>query len=257
MCVFSIFILIYVLSWCKCDALSSVLSEALLWLPTVSKLKLLKNICFSLLGKQKYLCASRNDCTIDKLRRKNCPSCRLRRCFEAGMTLGGNSYLLYSYALYSGYRDSSPQNYSFNYPHVVPNRYDFHSSVQQPILHFVKIFGNSSGLFLHFTIVNCDHNWKIPYLIVKCYPIFYMCDFYVSGTGQNLSHFSSPPVGRELLWIIQLWTESVQFVSESFSLICKTHSHLDQSWKRTDSKEQFVHKMTWNDLSRQEWFTFQ
>ncbi|XP_043913042.1 androgen receptor [Protopterus annectens] len=39
-------------------------------------------------GKQKYLCASRNDCTIDKIRRKNCPSCRLRKCFEAGMTLG-------------------------------------------------------------------------------------------------------------------------------------------------------------------------
>ncbi|XP_033919807.1 androgen receptor isoform X2 [Melopsittacus undulatus] len=39
-------------------------------------------------GKQKYLCASRNDCTIDKLRRKNCPSCRLRKCYEAGMTLG-------------------------------------------------------------------------------------------------------------------------------------------------------------------------
>ncbi|XP_051790463.1 LOW QUALITY PROTEIN: androgen receptor [Erpetoichthys calabaricus] len=39
-------------------------------------------------GKQKYLCASRNDCTIDKLRRKNCPSCRLRKCFDAGMTLG-------------------------------------------------------------------------------------------------------------------------------------------------------------------------
>ncbi len=42
-----------------------------------------------LLGKQKYLCASRNDCTIDKFRRKNCPSCRLRKCYEAGMTLGG------------------------------------------------------------------------------------------------------------------------------------------------------------------------
>uniref|UniRef100_A0A2K6H0U3 Androgen receptor n=1 Tax=Propithecus coquereli TaxID=379532 RepID=A0A2K6H0U3_PROCO len=33
-------------------------------------------------GKQKYLCASRNDCTIDKFRRKNCPSCRLRKCYE-------------------------------------------------------------------------------------------------------------------------------------------------------------------------------
>nr|QIB22764.1 androgen receptor [Acipenser ruthenus] len=39
-------------------------------------------------GRQKYLCASRNDCTIDKLRRKNCPSCRLQKCFEVGMTLG-------------------------------------------------------------------------------------------------------------------------------------------------------------------------
>ncbi|KAJ8351328.1 hypothetical protein SKAU_G00228040 [Synaphobranchus kaupii] len=39
-------------------------------------------------GKQRYLCASINDCTIDKLRRKNCPSCRLKRCFAAGMTLG-------------------------------------------------------------------------------------------------------------------------------------------------------------------------
>ncbi|KAH0630882.1 hypothetical protein JD844_004203 [Phrynosoma platyrhinos] len=39
-------------------------------------------------SKQKYLCASRNDCTIDKFRRKNCPSCRLRKCYEAGMTLG-------------------------------------------------------------------------------------------------------------------------------------------------------------------------
>ncbi|KAL6479649.1 hypothetical protein MHYP_G00106820 [Metynnis hypsauchen] len=40
-------------------------------------------------GRQKYLCASRNDCTIDKLRRRNCPSCRLKRCLESGMSLGG------------------------------------------------------------------------------------------------------------------------------------------------------------------------
>nr|WEQ89986.1 androgen receptor alpha [Apteronotus albifrons] len=38
-------------------------------------------------GKQKFLCAGRNDCTIDKLRRRNCPSCRLTRCFESGMSL--------------------------------------------------------------------------------------------------------------------------------------------------------------------------
>ncbi|CAG08385.1 unnamed protein product, partial [Tetraodon nigroviridis] len=38
-------------------------------------------------GKQNHLCASRNDCTIDKLRRKNCASCRLKRCFMSGMSL--------------------------------------------------------------------------------------------------------------------------------------------------------------------------
>ncbi|XP_029297002.1 androgen receptor-like [Cottoperca gobio] len=40
-------------------------------------------------GKQNHLCASRNDCTIDKLRRKNCASCRLKRCFMSGMSLKG------------------------------------------------------------------------------------------------------------------------------------------------------------------------
>ncbi|XP_030595127.1 androgen receptor-like [Archocentrus centrarchus] len=40
-------------------------------------------------GKQNHLCASRNDCTIDKLRRKNCASCRLKKCFMSGMSLKG------------------------------------------------------------------------------------------------------------------------------------------------------------------------
>ncbi|XP_058496484.1 mineralocorticoid receptor isoform X1 [Solea solea] len=39
-------------------------------------------------GQHNYLCAGRNDCIIDKIRRKNCPACRVRKCFKAGMNLG-------------------------------------------------------------------------------------------------------------------------------------------------------------------------
>jgi len=110
-CVCSLF-LFWSMFYLNVNVMLSALSffEALIWLPIVSNFYNFWRASVYLLGKQKYLCASRNDCTIDKLRRKNCPSCRLRRCFEAGMTLGGNSYLLYSSTLYSGYRDSSPPN---------------------------------------------------------------------------------------------------------------------------------------------------
>lgn len=40
-------------------------------------------------GQHNYLCAGRNDCIIDKIRRKNCPACRVRKCLQAGMNLGG------------------------------------------------------------------------------------------------------------------------------------------------------------------------
>ncbi|KAJ8281131.1 hypothetical protein GJAV_G00063890 [Gymnothorax javanicus] len=39
-------------------------------------------------GQHSYLCAGRNDCIIDKIRRKNCPACRVRKCLQAGMNLG-------------------------------------------------------------------------------------------------------------------------------------------------------------------------
>ncbi|XP_041929893.1 glucocorticoid receptor isoform X1 [Alosa sapidissima] len=38
-------------------------------------------------GQHNYLCAGRNDCIIDKIRRKNCPACRFRKCLMAGMNL--------------------------------------------------------------------------------------------------------------------------------------------------------------------------
>ncbi|KAM8976277.1 progesterone receptor [Pelodytes ibericus] len=47
-------------------------------------------------GQHNYLCAGRNDCIIDKARRKNCPSCRLRKCCQAGMVLGGRKFKKFS-----------------------------------------------------------------------------------------------------------------------------------------------------------------
>lgn len=48
-------------------------------------------LCFFVTaGQHNYLCAGRNDCIIDKIRRKNCPACRYRKCLQAGMNLEGN-----------------------------------------------------------------------------------------------------------------------------------------------------------------------
>lgn len=49
----------------------------------------------SCLGHHNYLCAGRNDCIVDKIRRKNCPACRVRKCYQAGMMLGGIFHLIH------------------------------------------------------------------------------------------------------------------------------------------------------------------
>ncbi|CAH1792113.1 unnamed protein product [Owenia fusiformis] len=42
----------------------------------------------SIQGPVDYMCPATNTCTIDKHRRKSCQACRLRRCFESGMSKG-------------------------------------------------------------------------------------------------------------------------------------------------------------------------
>ncbi|XP_077443466.1 estrogen receptor 2a [Stigmatopora argus] len=43
----------------------------------------------SIQGHNDYICPATNQCTIDKNRRKSCQACRLRKCYEAGMTKCG------------------------------------------------------------------------------------------------------------------------------------------------------------------------
>ncbi|XP_043554345.1 progesterone receptor-like [Chiloscyllium plagiosum] len=61
-------------------------------------------------GQHKYLCAGRNDCIIDKIRRKNCPACRLRKCYQAGMVLGARKLRKFSKLKNIGNSPSSLQS---------------------------------------------------------------------------------------------------------------------------------------------------
>lgn len=47
------------------------------------------SLCLFVLGHNDYICPATNQCTIDKNRRKSCQACRLRKCYEVGMTKCG------------------------------------------------------------------------------------------------------------------------------------------------------------------------
>ncbi|XP_023698583.1 uncharacterized protein [Paramormyrops kingsleyae] len=102
-------------------------------------------------GKQRYLCASRNDCTIDKLRRKNCPSCRLKRCFEAGMTLGARK--LKKIGQLTSPDDPQSQGLADAVPYVSPkSALNFHSEQM-----FINILQN-----IEPGVVNAGHDHGQP-----------------------------------------------------------------------------------------------
>nr|QCI03097.1 estrogen receptor [Eisenia fetida] len=42
----------------------------------------------SITGSAKYVCPADNNCTINRLRKKSCQACRLRKCYEYGMSPG-------------------------------------------------------------------------------------------------------------------------------------------------------------------------
>ncbi|XP_077403747.1 androgen receptor-like [Vanacampus margaritifer] len=100
-------------------------------------------------GKQRYLCASKNDCTIDKLRRKNCPSCRLKKCFEAGMTLGARKLKKI------GQPKNAPEQIVINKPEAIQNVSILNSNTQQVV--FINILES-----IEPEVVNAGHDCGLP-----------------------------------------------------------------------------------------------
>lgn len=49
----------------------------------------------ALLGSAKYVCPADNNCTINRLRKKSCQACRLRKCYEYGMSPGSKCHIIY------------------------------------------------------------------------------------------------------------------------------------------------------------------
>uniref|UniRef100_A0A672FFT8 Progesterone receptor n=1 Tax=Salarias fasciatus TaxID=181472 RepID=A0A672FFT8_SALFA len=140
-------------------------------------------------GHHSYLCAGRNDCIVDKIRRKNCPACRLRKCYQAGMMLGGRKLKRYGALKALGLTPSmmfhshlavSGDNQALTSMTCIPSIHELHLSTQ-----ILNILENIEPEMVYSGYDNLQP--EVPHLLLNS--LNRLCE-------------------KQLLWIVK-WTKSL------------------------------------------------